>query len=59
MWQGWGVLIVWFAAIATAALLPMPAQVVAFLGFNLLMIVLLLMICYAKGEPPSWRWGGQ
>jgi hypothetical protein len=59
MWQGWVVLIVWFAAIAIAALLLMPAHVVAFLGFNLLMIVLLLMICYAKGEPPSWRWGGQ
>src|ERR1019366_10065186 len=29
MWQGWVVLIVWFAAIAIAALLLMPAQVVA------------------------------
>jgi hypothetical protein len=53
------VLIVWFVAIAVAAALLMPAHLVAFLGFNLLMIVLLLLICYAKGEPPAWRWGGR
>jgi uncharacterized membrane protein YhaH (DUF805 family) len=57
MWQGWAVLIVWFAAIAIAALLLLPAHLVAFLIFNLIMVVLLLFICYAKGEPPSWRWG--
>jgi hypothetical protein len=59
MWQGWAVLIVWSTAIAIAALLLMPAHLVGFLGFNLLMIVLLLLICPAKGEPPAWRWGGQ
>ncbi len=57
MWQGWVVLIVWLAAIATAALLLMPSHLVAFLVFNLIMVVLLLFICYAKGEPPAWRWG--
>jgi hypothetical protein len=25
-----------------------------FLGF---MTALLVLVCYAKGEPPSWRWG--
>jgi len=25
----------------------------------LVMIVLLLLICYAKGEPPAWRWGAR
>ena len=59
MWQGWAVLIVWFAAIAIAALLLMPVHLVAFLVFDLVMIVLLLLICYAKGEPPAWRWGGE
>jgi hypothetical protein len=23
------------------------------------MIVLLIGICYWKGEPPKWRWGGR
>jgi hypothetical protein len=21
--------------------------------------IALLLICYAKGEPPRWRWGGR
>ncbi len=58
MWQGWAVFIGWFAAIAMAAFLLIPAHLVAFLLFNLIMIVVLLLICYAKGEPPAWRWGG-
>jgi len=58
-WQGWVVLTIWLAAIAAAARLLMPDHLLAFLGFNLIMVVLLLLICYAKGEPPIWRWGGR
>jgi len=28
-----------------------------FLSVVMLITVLLLLICYAKGEPPGWRWG--
>jgi hypothetical protein len=35
----------------------MPGHLVEFLCFMLLMTVLFLWICYAKGEPPAWRWG--
>jgi hypothetical protein len=58
VWQGWAVFILWFAAIGVAALLMLPGHVAGFLAFNVLMTVLLLVICYAKGEPPAWRWGG-
>jgi hypothetical protein len=51
------VLLVWFVAIGVAAIRLMPEHLAAFLGFNLLMIVLLLSICSVKGEPPRWRWG--
>jgi len=27
--------------------------------FVLVMVLLLLGICYMKGEPPRWRWGNQ
>ncbi len=56
-WQGWAVLVIWFAAIAVAGIRLMPAHLVVFLSFNLFMVVLLLLICYVKGEPPGWRWG--
>jgi len=50
-------LIVWLGSIVVAALRLMPGHVAAFLGFNLVMVVLLACICYVKGEPPAWRWG--
>jgi hypothetical protein len=56
-WQGWAVLFIWFVAIAVAAIRLMPGHRATFLSFNLLMVVLLLLICYVKGEPPRWRWG--
>jgi hypothetical protein len=57
MRQGWVVLIVLPAAIAAAALLLMPGHLVAFLGFN--PIMLLLLTCYAKRAAPASRWGGR
>lgn len=56
-WQGWAVMIGAFIAIAIAAAVLMPIHLVAFLAVVLLVTVLLLLICYAKGEPPGWRWG--
>jgi len=58
MWQGWVVLIAWLALTAIAALLLIPVHIVGFLVLNLIMVALLIVICYAKGEPPAWRWGG-
>ena len=58
-WQGWVVLIVWLASMAIAGVRLMPGHLVEFLCFALLMTVLFLWICYAKGEPPAWRWGGR
>jgi hypothetical protein len=44
-------------AVGTVAI--MARHVVAHLAFIALMTALLLLICFAKGEPPSWRWGGR
>jgi uncharacterized membrane protein YhaH (DUF805 family) len=57
-WQGWVILLVWLAAMAAGLLFLMPRHLVGFLVFDLVMTILLLVICYAKGEPPAWRWGG-
>jgi hypothetical protein len=56
-WQGWAVLVGWLAIIGTAAARLLPVHWVGFLVINLLMVLLLLIICYWKGEPPGWRWG--
>jgi len=58
-WQGWTVLAVWFAAGIFGSRYLLPRRVGLHLIFVLVMILLLLGICYVKGEPPRWRWGDQ
>jgi hypothetical protein len=58
-WQGWLVLFVWLGAIAAMALALLPRHHGEFVLAVVAMSLLLLLICYAKGEPPAWRWGGK
>ena len=56
-WQGWFVLVGWCVGVILGSLWLAPknqGQLLLFLGF---MTVLLIAICWAKGEPPRWRWG--
>jgi hypothetical protein len=58
-WQGWVVLIGWFVALLVGGLWLAPRSVQGYLLFTLVLTALLLGVCYAKGEPPRWRWGGK
>jgi hypothetical protein len=58
-WQGWTVLAVWSAVVIVGFRYLLPPRVAPDLIFVLVMILLLLGICYLKGEPPRWRWGDQ
>ena len=57
VWQGWVVLGTWFLAICIGIGVLLPEHHLAFLGLTLIMSIALVLICYAKGEPPRWRWG--
>ncbi|MEJ2086336.1 MAG: hypothetical protein P8Y44_11760 [Acidobacteriota bacterium] len=57
-WQGWVVMIVWTIGVIVGCLKISPINTAIFLGFLVIMIVVLVGICYATGEPPRWRWGG-
>ena len=56
-WQGWAVLITWIAAIIPISYWLLLRSVLLFFLFEVVMIAAIIAICYAKGEPPSWRWG--
>jgi hypothetical protein len=57
-WQGWVVLVVFFLLLlAGAFLFPPTRDILAFLVYALVICVALVAVCYAKGEPPAWRWG--
>ena len=57
-WQGWAVLIIFASLLlAGAFLFPPKRDVVAFLVYTGVITAAFCAVCYAKGEPPSWRWG--
>ena len=58
VWQGWVVYGVFFVCVLVGAVAILPAYGPrAFLGYTCLLTLLLLVVCWVKGERPQWRWG--
>lgn len=57
-WQGWAVLacFVGLVLVGSVWLLPSRGQV-AFVAYAGLVCLLLVAVCWWKGERPRWRWG--
>lgn len=54
-WEGWVVMGVWFGGlIALVVSLDEPDRSAAVFAESLVLVG----ICWWKGEPPRWRWGG-
>ena len=59
-WQGWVVMAVFIVLLGTGfVLFSVAVHTVGFLLYNGVLVVLLIAVCYAKGEPPCWRWGNK
>ncbi len=57
-WQGWLVLAAYVALIwAGAILFPPRQELAAFLLYMSVLLICFIGVCWAKGEPPRWRWG--
>jgi len=57
-WQGWLVLIAFFALVLLGASVILPNGGSAlFLLYTGALVALLVVICWVKGERPRWRWG--
>jgi hypothetical protein len=58
VWQGWVVLAVFVLLIVAGAafLLPSRGQL-CFYGYVAVLVLVLVAVCWLKGEPPRWRWG--
>ena len=57
-WQGWVVLAVFLVLVAAGSLFVLPAHGgLFFAGYVVVLCALLTAVCWAKGEPPRWRWG--
>jgi len=56
-WQGWLVLLAYFALLGAGAVLLLPKSVGLFLCYVAIVVTVLILICLLKGEKPRWRWG--
>ncbi len=59
-WQGWLVMIIFVAVVTyTAIMYPPDKSPVVFLVNIVSSVLIFIAICWLKGEPPKWRWGGK
>ena len=56
-WQGWATFIIFYLLIGAAALHWMPQHPKHFVASCVVLALLLIGVCYLKGEKPRWRWG--
>ncbi len=62
-WQGWTVILLYVAILLFLFLtldsqLRSPVETVKqFFPIELILTTILVLICYLKGERPTWRWG--
>jgi hypothetical protein len=57
-WQGWVVMLIFIASVVAGSIIfPPPLYPFRFAIWIIVSCLLLVVICYAKGEPPAWRWG--
>jgi hypothetical protein len=59
-WQGWVVLIAYCTLLLGGVPLVRASMGgFAYVAYVLVLTVALAAICWYKGEPPRWRWGGR
>jgi len=62
-WQGWAVTLVAIALIIANAIrlgkynVPESEFAIYIVSHTAIIIIILIAICYVKGEKPKWQWG--
>jgi hypothetical protein len=59
-WQGWLVLAIFVVLVAAGAFVFPPHRALApYLVYVVVLVAAFSAVCWLKGEPPRWRWGGE
>jgi len=60
-WQGWATLLGFIILIVLNSLRlgenPDPIRIRNFFGQTIILVLLLIFVCWKKGEKPRWQWG--
>ncbi|MGZ4964693.1 MAG: hypothetical protein ACXWIU_12815 [Limisphaerales bacterium] len=57
-WQGWAVIVGWLVA-DVVGIAILPPDMWTYYVFIACMVIILITICFIKGEKPKWRWGNK
>ncbi|MBV8820792.1 MAG: hypothetical protein JO022_20695 [Acidobacteriaceae bacterium] len=58
-WEGWAVFAAFIGLVIAGAIIVPPGRSTAgFIAYVLVLVALFASVCWWKGEPPRWRWGG-
>ena len=62
-WQGWLVILLWVIIFSTGLTVFekyfTESEIIYYFIFVTISVLILLYICYKKGEKPGWRWGNK
>jgi len=58
-WQGWVVYVAYMVLAPVAAVLASKWSEWAAVAVLVILTLTVMAVCYAKGEPARWRWGGK
>ena len=59
-WQGWAVIVAYVMFIGVGFIvIPPSIRPGLFMAYLLFLTIVLIVVCWIKGEPPRWRWGGR
>ena len=58
-WQGWAIFVAFLVLLAVGAAVIPKQSLAGFIAYAVVLIALFAGVCWWKGEPPRWRWGGE
>ena len=58
-WQGWAIFAAFLVLFAAGAPVIAKHSVAGFMAYVVVLGALFTAVCWWKGEPPRWRWGGE
>ncbi|KWV52918.1 hypothetical protein AS156_09800 [Bradyrhizobium macuxiense] len=58
-WQGWAIFAGFLVLVVVGAATLARQSPVGFIAYILVLCACLTAVCWWKGEPPRWRWGGE
>lgn len=57
-WQGWLLIAMYFILLSAGTFVFQPDQrPISYVVYTAVLSLILIGICWLKGEPPRWRWG--